>query len=91
MERGEMEEIKRHFGVVAEGLRADIRQVAEGVANVNETLGREIAGLCQEVRAEFSEVKALIKFSYTELDRRIATLETEVTTMKTRIELLEAR
>jgi hypothetical protein len=30
MSREEMEEIKRHFGVVAESLRSDIRQIAEG-------------------------------------------------------------
>lgn len=34
------EETKRHFGVIAEGLRSEIRQVAEGVVNVNERLER---------------------------------------------------
>jgi hypothetical protein len=32
MDPGTAEEIKRHFDVVAEGLRADIRLVLEGVA-----------------------------------------------------------
>ena len=30
MRKEEMEEIKRHFGVVAESLRSDIQQIAEG-------------------------------------------------------------
>ncbi len=30
MEKGEIEEIKRYFEVVAEGLRSEIRQAAEG-------------------------------------------------------------
>ncbi|HET6370733.1 MAG TPA: hypothetical protein VFG95_06020 [Nitrospiria bacterium] len=58
-----MDEIKRHFDVVAEGLRSEIRQVAEGVANVDEKLEREISALSQEMRTEFKEVKAMIKFS----------------------------
>lgn len=42
MEKGEVEEIKRYFGVVAVGLRTEIQQVAEGVANINQKLDREI-------------------------------------------------
>lgn len=30
MSNEEMEEIKRHFGVIAESLRSDIQQIAEG-------------------------------------------------------------
>jgi hypothetical protein len=87
MEKGEIEEIKRHFGVVAEGLRSEIRQIAEGVANVDEKLER----FRREVHADFKEVKAMIKFSYSELDGRITALESEVTSVKTRVERLEAR
>lgn len=81
------EETKRHFGVVAEGLRSEMRQIAEGVANVDEKLER----FRREVQEEFKDVKAMIKFSHTELDRRITTLESEVTSVKARVELLEAR
>ena len=63
MNAEQMDEIKRHFDVVAEGLRSEIRQVAEGVANVDEKLEREISALSQEMRTEFKEVKAMIKFS----------------------------
>jgi hypothetical protein len=65
MNNEQVEEIKRHFGVVAEGLRNEIRQVTEGVANVNEKLER----FRQEVQEEFKEVKSMIKFSYAELDQ----------------------
>lgn len=61
-------ENKRHFGVVAEGLRSEILQVAEGVSNVDEKLDREITALREDMRAEFSEVKSMSKFSYVELD-----------------------
>ena len=38
MNREDVEEIKLHFGVVAEGLERRVQQVAEGVANVDEKL-----------------------------------------------------
>ena len=87
MEKGEMEEIKRHFGVVAEGLSSEIRQVAEGVANVDEKLDR----FRQEVAEEFKEVKSMIKFSYAELDHRLITVEGEITSLKSRMERLEGK
>lgn len=84
-------EMRRSFGVVAEGLERQIQQVAEGVVVLNEKLDRETGALCQEMRAEFSEVKAMIKFSYSELDRRITTVEGEVAGLKSRLDRLEAR
>ena len=85
MEKGETEEIKRHFGVVAEGLRSEIRQAAEG----HDAIREEIKRFREEVREEFKEVKAIIKFSYAELDRRITTVEGEVGSLKGRVERLE--
>lgn len=78
---------RRHFEVVAEGLRSEIRQVAEGVLNVDEKLGR----FRQEVQVEFNEIKAMIRFSYAELDRRVRTLEDAVVSLRGRVEQLEAR
>lgn len=54
MEKGEVEEIKHYFGIVAEGLRNDIRQEAEG----HEVIREEIIRSRQEVKKEFKEVKA---------------------------------
>jgi predicted nuclease with TOPRIM domain len=87
VEKGEMEEIKRHFGVVAEGLRSDIQQVAEGVTNLNEKLDRQI----EENETAHREILSAIKFSYAELDRRISTIEGEVTSLKSRMERLEQK
>lgn len=51
------EEIKRHFDVVAEGLRSGIRTVAEGVAATNERFDR----LEGRMEQEFTEVKAMTR------------------------------
>jgi hypothetical protein len=55
MEREAVEEIKRHFGVVAEHLEGKIQLLAEG----QEVLRREFQEFREEVRAEFREVKAM--------------------------------
>ena len=59
MNSDEMEEIKRHFGVVAEGLEQKIQLVAEG----HEVIRNEIQEFRNEVKEEFKEVKSMIKFS----------------------------
>lgn len=63
MNRDEMEEIKRHFGVVAEGLRTEIRQVSEDVAKLNEKLDGEFAGLRREMKSGFAEIKSMFRQS----------------------------
>jgi ubiquinone biosynthesis protein UbiJ len=87
MDKGEIEEIKRYFGVVAEGLRSEIRQVAEG----HDAIREEIKQFREEVKEEFKEVKAMIKFSYAELDRRIRAIEDTVFSLQSRIERLEVK
>ena len=62
-----IDEIKRHFGVVAEGPSADLRAVAEGV----QTLGGRLDDFRRETQAGFEEVKAMIRSSCAELNRRI--------------------
>ncbi len=64
------EETKRHVGVVVEGLRGDIRQVAEG----HDVLRGEIADLRQETREGFREIKTLLRVSYADLDLKHADL-----------------
>jgi len=65
-----LEEVKRHFEVVAEGLRGDIRTVAEGFTATNERLDRF------EVRFpdQFGEMESLMRLSFGTLDRRIQAL-----------------
>jgi predicted nucleic acid-binding Zn-ribbon protein len=86
MNTEQMEEIKHHFGVVAESLRSDIRQIAEGHA----TIRQELQGLRGEFRDEFKEMRAPIRLSFSQLDQRIHTLESDIATLKTRMDRLEA-
>src|SRR3990172_7120551 len=80
-------ETKRYFGVVAEGLRSEIRQVAEG----HEVIRDEIQALREENELAHKEILSAIKFSYAELNQRIRTIESEVITLKSRMDRLEAR
>ena len=58
-----VDEIKRHFGVVAEGLRADVQAVAEGV----QRLGDRLDDFRRETQSEFQEVKALRRDAFWEV------------------------
>ena len=91
MTSAEVEEIKRHFGVVAEGPEKRIQVVAEAVTQFDSKVDRDLAGLREEMRAGFAEVKSMIKFSYAELDRRISFLEAGLATVEARIRSLESR
>lgn len=86
MNTEQMEEIKRHFGVVAESLRGDIRQIGEGHA----TIRQELQGLRVEFRDEFKERRALMRLSFSQLDQRIHTLESDISALKSRMDRLEA-
>lgn len=85
MNDAQVEEIKRHFGVVAEALRSDIRQIAEGHSG----LRRDIQDLREEFRDEFKEMRALMRLSFSQLDQRMRTLETDISTLKARMDRLE--
>lgn len=87
MDSTEVSEIKRHFGVVADALRTEIRQVAEAVSAVDSRLG----AFRDEVAREFEETRAMIRLSYSELDRRLRTLENGYVSLESRVERLEAR
>jgi len=87
MEKDEIEEIKRYFSVVAEGLKHKIHLIAESILNVDEKMER----FRQEAREEFKEVKSMIKFSFAELDHRITVLESEVMSLKSRLDRLETQ
>lgn len=91
MTPGEVEEVKRHFNVVAEQLGGQIRLVAEGVSGLDARIDREIRALREEMRSEFEETRAMIRLSYAELDQRIRRLEDGFATLETRVGRLEAR
>ncbi len=85
MEADQVEEIKRHFGVVAEALRSDVRQIAEGHAVIR----HELQDMRNEFRDEFKETRALLRLSFTQLDQRLGTLESELSSLKSRVDRLE--
>ena len=82
-----LSEIKEHFNVVAESLESKIQLVAEGVVNVDEKLDRQTRAMHEESE----ETRALIKLSYSELDRRLTTLEGTVEALIRRVGALEVR
>ena len=53
MNAEQMEEIKRHFGVVAEALKSDIRQIGVGHATIRHELQEQRV----EIRDEFKEIR----------------------------------
>lgn len=81
-----MEEIKRHFGVVAESLRSDIQQIAEG----HEVIRRELQTQREELKDEFKDTKSLMRLSFSQLDQRVHTLESDVSAIKSRVDGLES-
>ncbi|MBH0178524.1 MAG: hypothetical protein HP491_11825 [Nitrospira sp.] len=85
MNDAQVEEIKRHFGVVTEALRSDIRQIAEGHSGIR----RELQEMRDEFRDEFKEMRALMRLSFSQLDQRIRTLETDISTLKARMDRIE--
>lgn len=64
------EQIKRSLGVLSESLRTDIRMVAEGFILTNERLDR----FESRVYEEFGELKAMMRLSFADLDRRLQSL-----------------
>ena len=90
----ERDDIKRHFDVVGEGLRSEIRLVADGVAHNTERIDG-LSGRVEEFRGEtrrsFSELRAQIKLSSSELDRRLTTLEEGHAALLERVDRIEAK
>ena len=54
-----------HFGVVAEALRSDIRQIAEG----HSVIRHELQEMRNEFRNEFKGMRALVPLSFAQLDQ----------------------
>jgi CRISPR/Cas system-associated exonuclease Cas4 (RecB family) len=77
------EEATRHFGAVAEDMDRKLRLVAEGVSNLDEKLER----FRDEVRGEFRETQAMIRFSHADLQTQIDNLNRRLTTVEERLGL----
>lgn len=66
-----IQEEVRHNQIVVEALRSDLQGVAEGVLSTNQRLD----AFQDEVRQEFKEVRHSIRLAYTEMDKRVLSLE----------------
>lgn len=84
-------DLRRHFDVSAEATKHDIQLVAESVMHVNEELLRDTGALRQEMSRGFAETQAMIKFSHTELDRRVNALEESHHVLEETVAALQAR
>ena len=80
------EEAKRYFGVPAENLFAQMRVAAESAAAAK----RENAARYERLLTDLSEIKAMIPISFTQLDGRIRSLETDNADLQSRVERLES-
>ena len=57
------EEIVHQFHIISEGLRSDVKQVAEGVVTVNGRLDRGHQELKREIQEARQEILVAMKFS----------------------------
>jgi hypothetical protein len=83
----EVTEIKRHTGVLIEGLESRISQIAEGQVLLDEKVERRFDGVETRLTQGFGET--MIKFSHTDLDRRIRVLEDGFSSLESRVRRLE--
>ena len=83
-------ETRRHFEVVAERMQSQVRLVAEGVAEMSQRLDRRTAEITAKIEQESAETRAMIRFSYVQLDRRIQDLEGNYASLSERVERLES-
>ena len=67
-------ETRRHFDVVAEDLRHDIRGIAEGVIGLSERVDRLGSGLRTEMDERFAATHAVLRVAFQEVRRDIVDL-----------------
>jgi uncharacterized protein YceH (UPF0502 family) len=85
------DEIIQQFHIISEDVITKVQQVAEGVVNLDQKFDRRLDGPDRKIDEKNQDVLAAIKFSYAELDRRIAYLETELQELKQRVHQIEKR
>jgi tetrahydromethanopterin S-methyltransferase subunit G len=81
-----VEDIKRHFNVVAEGLRADIRLVIEAVAANTERIDK-VEKRLDRIEFRLDRVEVRLTAVETRLDR----IEVRLTGVETRLDQLEIK
>ena len=71
-------ETRRHFDVVAEYLRHDIRGIAEGVIGLSERVDRLGTGLRTEMDERFAATHGIVRVAFQEVRRDIEDLRTSL-------------
>ncbi len=71
-------ETRRHFDVVAESLRHDIRGIAEGVIGLSERVDRLGSGLRTEMDERFAATHTVVRVAFQEVRRDIEDLRTSL-------------
>jgi chromosome segregation ATPase len=71
-------ETRRHFDVVAEYLRHDLRGIAEGVIGLSERVDRLGTGLRAEMDERFAATHAVVRVAFQEVRRDIEDLRTSL-------------
>jgi methyl-accepting chemotaxis protein len=74
MNAEQLEEIKRHFSLVSEALRSDIRRIADGRG---------------ENENKFKEIQASTQLSFSQFGQHSHSLETDLSDLQNRIDRLE--
>jgi hypothetical protein len=75
------EEIIHEFHLISEGLIDQIKLLAEGHSGIIERLNRmddRLDRMEKENERQHQETRALVKISFSELDRRVSNLESQV-------------
>ena len=75
------EEIVHEFHVISEGLIDQIKLLAEGHSGIIDRLGRmdvRLDRMEKENERQHLETRALVKLSFSELDRRVSDLESQM-------------
>jgi chromosome segregation ATPase len=86
-EEGLKEQIVLEFHIVAEGLISQIKQVAEGVVNIDQKLDRTR----EELRAEIEEKTDPIAQAVISLDRKVTNLDQKVTNLDQKVTNLDQK
>lgn len=83
-------ESRRQFEVIAESLDTKIDMVREVLSGRIDSVDAKVDALAETMAAEFRDTRAAIKFSHHDLDRRVRTLEENVTDLQSRVGRLES-
>ena len=68
-------EIRRHFDVNTEGVKREVSLLAEGLTPFVQKLDTSIGRLDKKIDATAIETQAAVKFSHSELERRMREIE----------------